>query len=393
MGPRKISKQILDSASGKLSDAVRSSTTAKAVSGVEDRLTANRLEKRLEDGTLRGVKIVVHRGWVADGVARILVRVVEAPDLPGASKIPYWDVLNENLKRHAVLAFPGVPVSVELGDAIAENETDRHGFAALLLPVPDLTPGWHEVTATVRSEEDPGTEYGSTGRILAPNPAAEFLVVSDIDDTVIRTGLDEGLTAFRRTVLGEAETRRSVPGMASLYRGLSRGPDGEQADQARPAFFYLSTGSWSFYEMLVQFLQLRGYPRGPLFLTDWGPTDRYVRRSGRQHKDQTLARLEEAYPDQQLILIGDSGQADPDIYTEFARANPGRTKLIMIIRAGDGSAENAAKWREAAPTLQEEGIPLHVIDDALQGVKVCQALGLCDDLAVEEVEVEIGAIF
>ncbi|MCH9814840.1 MAG: hypothetical protein K0U64_00125, partial [Actinomycetia bacterium] len=119
MGPRKISKQILNSASDKLSDAVRSPTTAKAVSGVEDRLTANRLEKRLEDGTLRGVKVVVHRGWVADGLARILVRVVEAPDLPSASKIPYWDVLNANLKRHAVLAFPGVPVSVELGDAMA----------------------------------------------------------------------------------------------------------------------------------------------------------------------------------------------------------------------------------------------------------------------------------
>ena len=150
-----------------------------------------------------------------------------------------------------------------------------------------------------------------------PSPKAKFLVVSDLDDTVIRTGLDEGMVALRRTLFRDAHTRRAVPGMASLYRGLQRGVASKRGTTPEPAFFYLSTGSWAFYEMLTQFLQLRGYPRGPLFLTDWGPSDRYITRSGEEHKKLALARLREAYPDTRLVLIGDSGQKDPGDLPRF----------------------------------------------------------------------------
>ena len=65
------------------------------------------------------------------------------------------------------------------------------------------------------------------------------------------------MAAFRRTMFGDADSRKAVPGMSSLYRGLSRGvPDDSGETPGRPGVFYVSTGSWSFYEMLVQFLQL-----------------------------------------------------------------------------------------------------------------------------------------
>ncbi len=385
----------MDSASNKLDEAVRSEEAAKAVSGLEAKYASHRRSQKLEDGTLRGIRVVVYRGWVAQGVARVHTRVIETPKLPeGGSRIPYWDVLNANLRRHVALAFPDTEVTVRLGEVTGTGVTDRHGYASVQLEVPGLAPGWHEVQVTTSGDHDDSTEFTGTGRVLCPSPKAKFLVVSDLDDTVIRTGLDEGMVALRRTLFRDAHTRRAVPGMASLYRGLQRGVASKRGTTPpEPAFFYLSTGSWAFYEMLTQFLQLRGYPRGPLFLTDWGPSDRYITRSGEEHKKLALARLREAYPDTRLVLIGDSGQKDPEIYLDFARANPGAVAEIVIMRASDASAERTEELREQAVGFREEGIPFHVADDAMEAAEALHGANLCDDMTMEEVETEMGAVF
>ncbi len=388
-------KKWLGSAADKLNDVVRSPDTAKKVSGFEDKYADHRRSQKLEEGTLRGVRVVVHRGWVADGVARIHARVIEAPKLPdGNSKIPYWDVLNANLRRHVRLAFPDVPVRATLGDASAEGVTDPHGYASIQLEVGKLTPGWHEVIVTAISPNPDSPNFEGVGRVLVPSPSARVAVVSDLDDTVIRTGLDEGMVALRRTLFRDAHTRRAVPGMASLYRGLERGVATKSGRPSpAPGFFYVSTGSWSFYEMLTQFLQLRGYPRGPLFLTDWGPTDRYIHRSGEQHKKLALARLREAYPRTKFVLIGDSGQKDPDIYLEFARENPGAVKCIIILKASDASAERTDELKEAGVAYRADGVPFHACDNSLEAATLLHDLKLVDDITLVEVETELGAVF
>jgi len=389
-----LPKKIIGSASNKLDEAVRSPEAAKRVSDLEERYAAHRRSQKLEEGTLRGIRVIVHRGWVAQGSASVHVRVIETPRLPEGSRIPYWDVLTANVRRHGALAFPDVKLRAQLGKATAEGVTDRHGYAAIHLPVPKLSPGWHEVTVTTISDKPGDHQFEGKGRVLNPSPRAKIAVVSDIDDTVIRTGLDEGITALRRTLFRDAHTRRAVPGMASLYRGLERGvPSRSGVAAPTPGFFYVSTGSWSFYEMLTQFLQLRGYPRGPLFLTDWGPRERYIHRSGEQHKKQALARLRDAYPEVKLVLIGDSGQKDPDIYLDFARKNPGLVECIIIMRASDASAERTQELRDASSDYQRKGIPFHIADDASEAAAVLHGLNLCDDLTLEEVETELGAIF
>lgn len=388
-------KKWLSSAGGKIGDVVRSPDTAKKVSGLEERYAKHRRSQKLEEGTLRGVRVAVHRGWVADGVARIHAQVMEAPRLPeGASKIPYWDVLNVNLRRHMRLSFPDVTVRATLGDSSAEGVTDNHGYASIHLEVGELAPGWHKVTVTTVGDDPEAEEFSGVGRVLMPAKGAKVAVVSDLDDTVIRTGLDEGMVALRRTLFRDAHTRRAVPGMASMYRGLERGVAAKNGrTPPSPGFFYVSTGSWSFYEMLTQFLQLRGYPRGPLFLTAWGPTDRYIHRSGEQHKKLALARLREAYPKTPLVLIGDSGQKDPGIYLDFARENPTAVTCIIIMKASDSSTERTDELREQSQEYRDEGILFHVCDDAVEATQILHDLKLVDDITLVEVETEMGAVF
>ena len=380
--PRRIASE--------LNAKLRSPETAAVVVGIESSLTKRRRENKMKSGAFRGMHVVVYRGFVAEGVAKVRVRVTEAPELPGDSRIPYWDIAQANLRRHAALAIVGAEVELRIGKRSAKEVTDDHGFANFSLPVPNLRAGWHDAHALTTPIGD-GESASGTGRVIKPSLKAPFLAISDIDDTILLTGLTEGVTMVARTLLREANQRRAIPGMASLYRGLARGVVNRAGNRKpEPTFFYVSTGSWSFYPLLQQFVQLRAFPQGPMFLTDWGPTERYLRRSGAEHKRTAIRRLFEAYPDMQFVLIGDSGQRDPLTYEEMAREFPGRVKLIIIRQVGADDDERNTELREQATALRGENIPLHLVPDASRAAELAHALDLCDEETLVEVRNELG---
>ena len=70
--------------------------------------------------------------------------------------------------------------------------------------------------------------------------------------------------------------------------------------------------------------------RGPLLLTDWGPTHTGWFRSGREHKHLALRRLAIELPNVRWLLVGDDGQHDPQIYAEFARDEPDHVAAVAI---------------------------------------------------------------
>lgn len=380
--PRRIASE--------LSDRLRSPETAALVAGIESKLTRRRREQKMESGAFRGMAVVVYRGFVAaDDVAKVRVRVLEVPELPGDSRIPYWDTAQANLRRHAALPIVGAEVELSIGRHSAREVTDGHGFANFALPVPRLKAGWHQATAVITPIEG-GESATGTGHVVKP-PKAPFLVISDIDDTILLTGLTEGVTMVARTVLREASQRGAIAGMSSLYRGLVRGVSDRSGNRSpEPTFFYVSTGSWSFYPMLQQFVQLRAFPQGPMFLTDWRPTERYLRRSGAEHKRTAIRRLFEAYPTMSFVLFGDSGQRDPLTYEEMAREFPGRVTLIVIRQVGDDEDERNSELREHAEALRDEGIPLHLVPDATEAAQLAHDLGLCDEETLVEVRTEFG---
>ena len=131
----------------------------------------------------------------------------------------------------------------------------------LRIPNPGLTPGWHEVTAAAPRRSEP-----TSARVLVVDDDAPFGIVSDLDDTVIRTYLptaaDRGVQRLRR-VRGLPHGR--CPGWPGSSARCWRGTGAPT--------FYVSTGAWNTAPMLGRFLARNGFPRGPLLLTDWGPTN------------------------------------------------------------------------------------------------------------------------
>ncbi|WP_292702662.1 App1 family protein, partial [Microbacterium sp. 69-10] len=95
---------------------------------------------------------------------------------------------------------------------------------------------------------------------------------------------------------------------------------------------YLSTGAWNIAPTLRRFLSRNLFPAGAMLLTDWGPThDRWF-RSGREHKAGNLRRLAAEFPDVRWLLIGDDGQHDEIIYSEFLEEHPESVAGVAIRR-------------------------------------------------------------
>ncbi len=115
--------------------------------------------------------VVVYRGYVAADVAKVRVRVMEAPELPGNSRIPYWDVAQSNVRRHATLSIVGgAEVELRIGRYRATEVTDGHGFATFSLPVPKLRVGWHAAEAVVAGIDDDDSAPAPGGYSNRPWP-------------------------------------------------------------------------------------------------------------------------------------------------------------------------------------------------------------------------------
>ena len=162
-------------------------------------------------------------------------------------------------------------VSVTIGEKTVTGTTDRNGYIDLLVHDHGLEPGWH--TATIEAANANAVE----AQLLIVDPAAKIGIVSDIDDTVLVTWLPRALTAAWNSWAKRPSKRQAVPGMAEFYAQL------QQRFPQAPVF-YLSTGAWNTFGSLKKFLSHHGFPAGPMLLTDWGPTETGLFRSGQEHK-------------------------------------------------------------------------------------------------------------
>lgn len=303
-----------------------------------------------------GTKIVPHTGYGSTGFIRVLARVLMSRDPmrqasgDAAASVQSLRSADEETRGwRAFITTPAmdVPVTVRIGDRRIDGRTDRSGLVDLTIHGHGLGPGWHRVEITsplARPRE---------ASVLVIGTRQTFGMVSDIDDTVLSTSLPRPLIAAWNTFIKAENTRHPVPGMATFYRELLDSHPGMPV-------VYLSTGAWNTAPSLTRFLRRNGYPPGPMLLTDWGPTHTGWFRSGQDHKRSALARLARELPHVQWLLVGDDGQHDPKIYTDFAARRPEAVRAIAIRQLSP--AEQVLQ--NGIPVSNDDLAPAHTEDIA-----------------------------
>ena len=186
--------------------------------------------------------------------------------------------------------------------------------------------------------------HSGTGRIQLIPPTG-LSIVSDIDDTVKVTEIPAGKeVVVRNTFLRDFV---AAPEMAAMY---------QQFDHA--TFHYVSGGPFQLYAPLSEFLLQAGFPEGTfhmkvipkhlLSLHTWEGLARLVVNPAAtfDHKIKEISELLRRFPQREFILIGDSGERDPEIYAQLRREFKAQIKEIRIRDVVNDQENNKARLAE-----------------------------------------------
>lgn len=151
-------------------------------------------------------------------------------------------------------------------------------------------------------------------------PKSGLAIVSDIDDTI-----KESLVADRRELLMNTFVRefRSVDGMAEVYR---------RWQGMGATFHYVSSSPWQLFDSLQRMQNDCGFPFGTMHLRNFRLRDQFLKKVmiRRHGKAMAIKRLAKNLPRHKFILIGDSGEKDPEIYQKIAGRFPSQVQGIFI---------------------------------------------------------------
>jgi len=227
----------------------------------------------------------------------------------------------------------------------------------------------------------------SVGRIHIAPSDSRFMVISDIDDTVVHTGVARKAAMLWNTFMEGADSRVAFPGVAAFYRALHRGPSGEEENP----LFYVSRGPWSIYEVIRAFLAVHRFPEGPVLLRDWGMTLKHpLPRRGKGHKERIIREILDHFAPAPFVLIGDSGQGDPEIYADVVHEYPGRI-LAVYIRNVTRTRDRAGSIAKLAREVEEAGSDLLLADNSLVMARHAAESGLISQGALPEISEEISS--
>ena len=225
-----------------------------------------------------------------------------------------------------------ITLSPEARD-LGPSGSDGHLEASIKLARRDVAVEDRPLRQSFALQPPRGVDLAAEGEVTFV-PASGLSVISDIDDTVKISEVTDKQALLANTFL---EPFRAVPNLPALYRDL-------EAQGA--AFHYVSSSPWQLYPPLAAFFDEVGLPRGSFHLRDFRVKDRSflgLFESSRKTKPPTINYLFESFPSRQFVLIGDSGEADPEIYGAIARNHSARVRAILI-RNVTGEAASAERF-------------------------------------------------
>lgn len=339
-------------------------------------------------GWLGTPRILAYRGFGNDKHVYIRGMVIEDKGLEKpVDKQHVWRNILAMIKRFSSDQIPGVKVEATFLGMKAVAETDELGFFSFYFHVQDISAAilkrdWHTVEFSLLDEiveNQPLITAKGEVRIVSPNE--KRVIVSDIDDTVLVSHSTTTFQKLRLMLFKNAIMRVPFKGVASFYCALERGVE---KDAFHP-FFYVSSSEWNLYDLLEDFFDHNKIPRGVFMLRKLEHSIFKFWKSGQgshEHKYDKIKFLLQLFEEQSFILIGDSGQKDPGIYTRLAQDFPGRIDSIYIRKIGKGRDRQAVE--NFIKQLEKTNTSFLQVDNTIDAARHALKKGLIHEDALTE---------
>ena len=284
------------------------------------------------------VKLIAYRSYGTHQHLYLLGRALDDAKLEMTENQSVVRTLVNTYKQFDSYEIPDAEVALQLPNkTILTEKTNKEGYflfdrtTTINLREHANDEGWVNLrVAFVNKIKNSIIVNGNDfpAELLIPPLKSRFGVISDIDDTILHTGVTSFLKwrVLKNSLFHHAYKRISFKGSPEFYRKLHSGKKGNEQNP----IFYLSNSPWNLYQYLKLFLEINDFPKGPILLRDFRtPFDRTVKPE-KPHKQKEIINILKTYPHLKFILIGDSGEHDPAIYTEIAAQYPDRILAIYL---------------------------------------------------------------
>jgi len=303
--------------------------------------------------------VVPIHGWVFETERDSLLQNVTLASVASALELEQGsaesDIFRERAAWFLVDNEGGKRIDLTLADDARElgpSQANGHLFAEIKLArqgsAAEPAPFWLRYAV----QPPAGDQRIFAGQVLFV-PDEGLTVISDIDDTVKVSHVRDKKALLENTFL---KPFVPAPGMVALYQDL-RGKG--------TTFHYVSSSPWQLYPSLRDFFDRVGLPNGSFHLRSFRFKDESffnLFKSSHETKPPEIETLLATFPDRDFILIGDSGEADPEIYGDVARRYPDQVRAILIRNV---TAENAGDSRYVDGAFKELSPDLWLLfDDA-----------------------------
>ena len=149
-----------------------------------------------------------------------------------------------------------------------------------------------------------------------------FLVISDIDDTVLVSHTNTRLKRLMTTLFKPFEKRKPVRSTSRILDSLGRHDND---------FVYVSRSEFNLFPLLSDFMRHHRLPYGPLFLTPFFSFRELLRnKKDPGFKVNTINFLMAHSPHHEVVLLGDDTQHDLEVYSEMAKVHAPRVRQVYI---------------------------------------------------------------
>lgn len=278
-------------------------------------------------------------GYQSYGTANHLYLIGRALEHEGVDlrKTGFFSALKNAYKQFASDELRHAKLKITLPDErVFYTTTDAEGYFKVDEKVESLgeltnSEGWLQMYVSFDDVQKNVTIIGENKfpiEMLIPSETAAYGVISDIDDTILHTGV-ASLLKWRvivNTLFKDVGKRTSLEGAPELYQKLHRGKSGNDANP----MFYVSNSPWNLYNYLESFVRNQNFPKGPILLRDFrGPFEK-TPKPEKPHKQHEIRNILKTYPDLKFVLIGDSGEHDVDIYLEVAKEYPDQILAVYL---------------------------------------------------------------
>jgi phosphatidate phosphatase APP1 len=154
-------------------------------------------------------------------------------------------------------------------------------------------------------------------------------VISDIDDTIKHSAISSGAREIFRNAFIRELGDLTIDGVREWYNNMA---------EMGVKFHYVSNSPWQLYPVISKYFALAGLPPGSFHLKQYSGMLQGIFEPVAERKKGTLDKIARDFPERKFILIGDSGEADLEVYTDFVLENPGRVVAVFIrdVTSSDG---------------------------------------------------------